>query len=170
MTFVSLLEQRSLGTPLPARERLCRTDVILAIRRIALDLDARGTARQRFHATLGAVRGDASFLALHRLVMALCCQGRRPFVVGHPRSPLPSSTERHVLALLAAAQRRAESEVDIRLTTLLPRPWRDDANSDLAIVADALNCAGVPLHHQQETPPPRCRGWSREQASAQREH
>ena len=170
MTFVSLLEQRSTAAPLPVRDRLCRTDVILAIRRIALDLDSQGTARRRCHVTLGAVRGEASYLALHRLVMALCCRGRRPFVVGHPRSPMPSTTERHVLALLAAAQQQANSEIDIRLTTLLPRPWRDDAQGDLAIVAEALNCAGVPLRHRQEAAPPRCRGWSREQAVAQREN
>lgn len=164
MTFVSLLEQRCAGATIPSRERLSRTDVILAVRHIALDLDAGGHGRGRFHATLGAVRGEAGFLALHRLVMALCCQGRRPFVVGHPRSPLPSAGERHVLALLAAAQEDATGEIEIRLTTLLPQPWREAARTDLAFVAEALNCAGVPLCHRQDPAPPRCRGWLQDRA------
>lgn len=165
MTFVSVLTQRSL-TPPPTRARLSRIDVIQAIRRIALDLDADGTARTRFLTLLGERRGENSFRALCNLVMALCCQGRRPFVVGHPRSPMPSATERHVLALLAAAQADAGDEVDIRLTTLLPAPWREAARENLRQVASGLAVAGLPLAARLEPAPPRCPGWSRNTRSA----
>ena len=165
MTFVSVLAQRSL-TPPPARARLARIDVIQAIRRIALDLDADGTARTRFLAVLGQRRGEESFRALCGLVMALCCQGRRPFVVGHPRSPMPSATERHVLALLAAAQAACGDEVDVRLTTLLPAPWREAAREDLVLVAAGLAVAGLPLATHRRAAPPRCPGWSDKARSA----
>jgi hypothetical protein len=160
MTFVSVLTQRCQTPPPPPRGRLTRADIIQAIRRIALDLDEDGFARHRFVAMLGQTRGETSFRALHDLVMTLCCQGRRPFVVGHPRSPLPSVTERHVLSLLAAAQAGAESETEIRLTTLLPAPWRAEARARLAEVAATLNVAGVPLASQLEPAPPRCRSWA----------
>ena len=159
MTFVSVLTERCQTPPKP-RGRLTRTDILQAIRRIALDLDEDGFARHRFVAMLGQTRGEAGFRALHDLVMALCCQGRRPFIVGHPRSPLPSVTERHVIALLAAAQREAGDEVDIRLTTLLPAAWRSEACTNLAVVADTLRIAGVPLASQLEPAPPRCRSWA----------
>jgi hypothetical protein len=133
MTFVSVLAQRSL-TPPPARARLARIDVIQAIRRIALDLDADGTARTRFLAVLGQRRGEESFRALCGLVMALCCQGRRPFVV--------------------------------RLTTLLPAPWREAAREDLILVAAGLAVAGLPLAAHRRAAPPRCPGWSDKARSA----
>jgi len=168
MTFVSVLTQRCLTAPLPVRSRLTRLDVIQAIRRIALDLDADATALGRFTAVLGETRGPASFQALHRLVMTLCCQGRRPFVVGHPNSPLPSVTERHVLTLLAARQANQDEEVDIRLTTLLPAPWRATAQEDLAAVAKGLACTGVALAARLEPAPPRCRGWANNRPTAPR--
>ena len=84
MTFVSVLEQRCVTAPPPPCARLARMDVLQAIRRIALDLDADASARRRFTTVLGPRRGTAVFEALHRLVLTLCSQGRRPFVVGYP--------------------------------------------------------------------------------------
>ena len=161
MTFVSMLTQRRALPPPRRQGRLNRIDVLQAIRHVALDLDTEAVAQRRFVAMLGDERGAACFHSLLALVMTLCCHGRRPFVVGHPRSPLPSVTERHVLALLAAAQSGHGEEVDIRLVTLLPAAWRQAAARDLAAVAQYLACAGVPLAMPRDAAPPRCRGWGR---------
>lgn len=161
MTFVSVLTQRRTLPPPRRQGRLNRIDVLQAIRHVALDLDTEAVAQRRFLAMLGDERGAACFRSLLALVMTLCCHGRRPFVVGHPRSPLPSVTEGHVLALLAAAQSGHGEEVDIRLVTLLPAPWRQAAARDLAVVAQHLSGAGVPLAVPLDAAPPRCRGWSR---------
>jgi len=143
--------------PFPAAARLNRADVLLVIRRIALDLDADGTGLARLGRILGGQSGQLMHRALTGLVLTLCCHGRRPFVVGHPRNPLPSVAKRHVMALLAAAQRGAGDEVEVRLASLLPVASREQAATDLATVATVLAQAGLPSEPARLSPP-RCPG------------
>jgi len=155
MTVLSVREHRAA----PASEPLSRTGLILAVRRLALDLDADGDGHRAFTAAMGRRVGRASHLALGALVMVLCGHGRRPFVVGHPRSPLPTVAERHILALIAAVQAGSDHEVEVRLATLLPAPWRESAESSLVVVAATLAQAGTVLGTTAAPQPRPCSGW-----------
>lgn len=158
MTFVSVRERRS--APADAQPVLSRTDLILAIRRLALDLDAEGHGAAAFMAAMGPRLGRSSHQALGALVMVLCGHGRRPFVVGHPRSPLATIAERHLMALVAAAQAGADHEVEVRLTTLLPAPWREAAEANLHVVALGAARAGLTFAAPAPVTPHRCPGWA----------
>jgi hypothetical protein len=164
VTFVSIRERRS--TPVTPQPGLGHSDLILAARRLALDLDADGRGAAAFMAAMGPRLGRSSHQALGALVMVLCGHGRRPFVVGHPRSPLATVAERHLMALIAATQAGADHEVEVRLATLLPAPWREAAEANLHVLALGLARAGLTFAAPAPVTPHRCSGWAGTAANA----